>query len=147
MIHARFSRQVKDPEQFLNKDSEDTTGDQSKESRIVTPSRYCKPRALDCNYVSHSRTILPPHTPHFIYFNPADSLDSLSSLQSGHRISPSPVRLTEAEGNAASTPGSCLTDPEVNIRQANRISSDGYSRFKFVSSMSPLTPRPWWTQS
>lgn len=70
---------------------------------------------------------MPPHTPHFIYFNPADTLSSLSSLaglQSGHRISPSPVRLTEAEGNAASTPGSCLTDPEVNIRQANKTSPD-----------------------
>ena len=63
------------------------------------------------------RTILPPHTPHFIYFNPADTL---TGLQSGHRISPSPVRLTEAAGNAASTPGSCLTDPEVNIRQENK---------------------------
>ena len=67
---------------------------------------------------------MPPHTPHFIYFNPADTLSSLTGLQSGHRISPSPVRLTEAEVNAASTPGSCLTDPEVNIRQENKTGPD-----------------------
>ena len=42
MINSRFSRQVKDPEQFLSEDSDDMTGTggRSKESRIVTPSRY-----------------------------------------------------------------------------------------------------------
>ena len=39
VINSRFSRQVKDPEQFLNEDSENMTGNRSKESRIVTPSR------------------------------------------------------------------------------------------------------------
>ena len=101
-------------------------------------------------YKCYPRTILPPHTPHFIYFNPADtltSLNSLQSLQSGHRIRPSPVRLTEAGDNPASTPASCLTDPEVNIRQWSKTISRSLLRSKFVNLMSPLTPRPWWTQS
>ena len=58
----RFSRQVKDPEENVNNKISD------RESRIVTPSR----------------TILPPHTPHFIYFNPADTITP---------ISPTPARL------------------------------------------------------
>jgi len=103
VINSRFSRQVKDPEQFLNEDSENMIGNRSKESRIVTPSR----------------TILPPHTPHFIYFNPADTL---SSVQSVHRISPSPVRLTQAGDNPTSTPSSCLTDPEIQVCEFDKTS-------------------------
>ena len=98
-------------------------------------------------YKCYPRTILPPHTPHFIYFNPADTLTSLQRLESGHRIRPSPVKLMEAGDNPASTPASCLTDPEVNIRQWSKTSSRSLLRSKFVNLMSPLTPRPWWTQS
>ena len=50
--YPRFSRQAKDPEENVKNKISD------RESRIVTPSR----------------TILPPHTPHFIYFNPADTI-------------------------------------------------------------------------
>ena len=52
---SRFSRQAKDPEEFINEVDVD---EKHAEARIVTPSR----------------TILPPHTPHFIYFNPADTI-------------------------------------------------------------------------
>ena len=60
--YPRFSRQAKDPEENVKNKISD------RESRIVTPSR----------------TILPPHTPHFIYFNPADTIAP---------ISPTPARL------------------------------------------------------
>ena len=65
-VLSRFSRQVKDPEEFRNEVDVD---DILIESRIVTPSR----------------TILPPHTPHFIYFNPADTIDPTPSRFSQHK--------------------------------------------------------------
>ena len=74
---ARFSRQVKDPETI--NDAEDVV----KSPRIVTPSR----------------TILPPHSPHFIYFNPGDSVNDVTHVND--IISPTPVRLT----NTAPEPG------------------------------------------
>ena len=54
---GRFSRNVKDPELAVSEEV------RVKESRILTPSRV----------------ILPPLAPHFIYFNPADTV-SLSPL-------------------------------------------------------------------
>ena len=51
---GRFSRSVKDPERL----TEEARRKEVKESRIMTPSRV----------------MLPPHTPHFIYFNPSDQL-------------------------------------------------------------------------
>ena len=49
---GRFSRNVKDPELGLSEEL------RLKESRILTPSRV----------------MLPPLAPHFIYFNPADTV-------------------------------------------------------------------------
>ena len=54
---GRFSRNVKDPELEVSEEV------RVKESRILTPSRV----------------MLPPLSPHFIYFNPSDTV-SLSSL-------------------------------------------------------------------
>ena len=63
---GRFSRNVKDPELAVSEEV------RVKESRILTPSRV----------------MLPPLSPHFIYFNPSDtvSLSPPANTQGKDRI-------------------------------------------------------------
>ena len=87
---GRFSRSVKDPERL----TEEVRRKEVKESRIVTPSRV----------------MLPPHTPHFIYFNPSDQLTPVREEEVREEVVLSPV------------PVVCLRDPSIQVCEYDETS-------------------------
>ena len=90
---GRFSRSVKDPERL----TEEVRRKEVKESRIMTPSRV----------------MLPPHTPHFIYFNPSDQLTPVREEVR------SPVR---EEVVLSPVPVVCLRDPSIQVCEYDETS-------------------------
>lgn len=87
---GRFSRSVKDPERL----TEEVRRKEVKESRIMTPSRV----------------MLPPHTPHFIYFNPSDQLTPVREEEVREEVVLSPV------------PVVCLRDPSIQVCEYDETS-------------------------
>ena len=87
---GRFSRSVKDPERL----TEEARRKEVKESRIMTPSRV----------------MLPPHTPHFIYFNPSDQLTPVREEEVREEVVLSPV------------PVVCLRDPSIQVCEYDETS-------------------------
>ena len=126
-VLSRFSRQAKDPEEFL---AEVDVDEKHAEARIVTPSR----------------TILPPHTPHFIYFNPADTIAPtparFSQLQDEGKLiigrslqkvlSPSGASSGKVDQVMLTTvPSTCLSDPSITVCEYDQ---DSYPT-KFVDTV------------
>ena len=97
---GRFSRSVKDPERL----EEEARRKPVKEGRIMTPSRV----------------MLPPHTPHFIYFNPSDLREEEEALRSPVRP-PTPEAVRE-EVVLSPVPVVCLKDPSIQVCEYDETS-------------------------